>query len=714
MLALFLFLLQALPALARPAVDVPSVDTAQVRIDGALDEDVWSQLEPITEFLRYQPSDGGPPAGSTEIRMFHDERNLYVGIKVRDAPQRIRARVSARERINADDQIGIYLDPFDEGGSGYIFYINAIGIQQDLRVLPGNFNPSWDTVYRSRGRLVGNHGYDLEIALPFRSIKYPNTTGPQGWSLILTRKIPGEGAKYGFPRIERNVPRVFSQGAAMTIDPPDSGSGLEIRPELAVVGQARRDSAEMPFEWGSQGNGALRPGLDVKYGLTPNLGLGATVNPDFSQVENDETPINVNQRFAFFFSERRPFFLDGSGYFANRSNSLYSRSIINPLYGLKLTGREGGVAMGVLHALDRSPGASVHQYGAPGFSEEDVQGAMALNTVGRVAVDVLQGGHVGMTVTDKRLMGSDGLRGVNDTVNSQLFTPIGARWTFGIQSLHTWTGEDQGPKMYGHLGAMELKRQAARGLGTSIWTVQSTPGVRQETGFRTQTGRVEGGSSVGWTFEPGGLVDTLTPRVMAMAVEEDEGDRFRMVETSAKAVIAGVYEAEVEAGISEFVEQGFEVPGRWLSFNVEGDATRWLSLDARIRASRTIDFATLAQASRSGGSLETTLRPTAGIRVDTIVRVDRIAPLGFDPRFATSIRSRLTWQFTQQLGLRLVEQHVMDSEDEPVLTSSLLFTWLRNPGTAVYLGYAETTVFGDKPQTMNRTVFAKGTVLFRL
>ncbi|TNE91067.1 MAG: hypothetical protein EP330_06345 [Deltaproteobacteria bacterium] len=700
-------------ALAAP-LDIPELSDVDVRVDGSMDEAAWEQGALVTDFQQYLPMAGGAPAGSTEIRMLHDERTLYIGVRVRDSAVPIRARVSARELINADDQIGLYLDPFAEGGSGYIFYLNAIGIQQDMQVLPGSYNMNWDTVFRSKGKLVGDHGYDLEIAMPFRSLKYAGTEGEQDWRLIITRKVPGLGVKYAWPEIERNVPRVFTQGHPIAIDPPNVGSGLEIRGELAVVETAARDPETDKMEWAPFGPRTVRPGLDLKYGITPNIGLGATFNPDFSQVENDETPIDVNQRFAFYFSERRPFFLDGAGFYADQASTLYSRSIVNPVYGLKLTGREGPFATGVLHALDRSPRASVHQYGAPGFAEEDVDGALATNSVGRLAVDVLDGGHVGVTFADKRLFGNDGLRGAHDSAEAQLFTPIGERWTFSAYTLHTLTGADDGPTLYGSANSAVLQRSAAAGFGTSMYVFQSTPGVRQETGFRTQSGAVDGGGGASWTFEPGGIVNTLTPGASASMRVEDEGDSYRTASVYASTVLGGLYKANVEVGTRETVEQGLVVPGRWFDVGFGGDSTRWLSWDADLGLSRTIDWRTLDQANRVEATLDTTLRPTAGLRLDTVVRHDRLTPDSGALRWASSVRTRATWQFTQQLGVRLIGQHVLDSEDGPSLTSSVLFTWLQHPGTALYLGYAETTQLADGVLPTHRTVFAKGTVLLRM
>lgn len=207
-----LALLSTLALAAPPAPAVRAVAGDALVIDGILDEQAWEEADPVDVFVRYTPTAGGAPPGRTEVRFLQDERYLYVGVRVTGADYRVRARISAREDINSDDQIGIYLDTFHDGRSGYVFYLNPLGIQQDARLNNEGWNGSWDTAFRSRGRLTDD-GYTLEIAWPWRSLKYPSGGEAQDWGLIVTRKIPSEGAKYAFPELERNHPRLFSQEA---------------------------------------------------------------------------------------------------------------------------------------------------------------------------------------------------------------------------------------------------------------------------------------------------------------------------------------------------------------------------------------------------------------------------------------------------------------------------------------------------------------------
>ena len=215
--------------LTAQAEDLPPVPqtTVPIVVDGVLDEAAWQQAAPITEFERFRPTLGGPPDGTTEVRFLQDGDHLYIGVTVRDAGYAPRARISPREAINDDDQIGVYIDTFGEGTTGYIFYFNPLGIQQDIRYSAGDWFPQWDAVFTSEGQ-VTEDGYTLEIAMPFRSLRYPDPDGtPQTWKIMLTRKIPEEGTKYGYPVQARNHPRRFTQAVPLPgIVPASRGAGL--------------------------------------------------------------------------------------------------------------------------------------------------------------------------------------------------------------------------------------------------------------------------------------------------------------------------------------------------------------------------------------------------------------------------------------------------------------------------------------------------------
>jgi hypothetical protein len=687
--------------------------TGPVTIDGRLDEASWAAAVPATEFTKFQPVDGGPPAGTTEVRFLQDDRYLYVGIRVTGVDYGVRARMSQRELINADDQIGLYLDTFHDGRTGYIFYTNALGIQQDIRHNNGRWNVDWDTAYRSKGT-VTDDGYELELAFPWRSLRYPapDADGEQTWGLLVTRKIPSEGAKYGFPTLTRGHPRLFQQGAELTgVRPGSRGTGLELMPALTTSSTTPREEQPAPLE-------VVRPSLDARYAITPDIGAAATVNPDFSQVESDVRDVRLNARFAYQFPERRPFFLDGIDAYQDRQNTLYTRSIDQPLYGLKVSGRDRGVSVGLVHALDQSPLPSFHEAGAPGFGADDVEGRWAANTMGRLQLDAFGAGYVGVTFADKRLVGGPGASGAAghfDVGGVDMAVPLSERWIAAWSTAHSVTGQTGGEQLWGQQTEASLQRASGVGTGMSLSLTDRTPGYRNEMGFTTQSALTHASGSVDHTFTPGSAIDTVVPALTAQVLQERNDDRDRYVEAggSTSVLVQGIHQFGVSGGVVEVQERTVSSPGAYATLGYSGQIGPWIEWTPEVRVARGFDYALLVPADDQTAALELTVR-AGGLRIDGTTRFDRHVPVGSEAQRATFTRSRLGYQFTRTLGLRLVVEHTTGTElDYDALRSSLLLTWLDVPGTAAFLGVSEDDAIDGGLRLVERTVFAKVSVLLR-
>ena len=412
-----LLLLQCLIALAQTPAPEPVPIAMQdideeIVIDGLLDEESYKKPPLSVELIQFTPNQGGPPPGKTEYWLFQDGKSLYFTARISDITYKVRSHITPRERINFDDQIGLYLSTFGDPREGYLFYFNPLGVQQDIRLAPNSFSFAWDTQMKSKGR-VTEDGYIIEVEIPFRSIKYPKATGPQEWRTFVLRKVPSIGATFSYPMIERRHPRLFSLAAPLkNVQPGPGGSGLELIPSFTAFQTATRipyrTLSRIPVSRHGQKRFDLHwmPGLDLRR----ISGLTATINPDFSQIEGDQTYIDLNQRFAFFLRERRPFFLDGNEYFSDVSES-FTLAQYKIRYGLKVSGREGKVALGVLHLMDKSPNPTVHDDDTPGFNEDDVE-AITLNHIGRSRIDAFNGGAVGITAIDKRILDPQGLKPV--------------------------------------------------------------------------------------------------------------------------------------------------------------------------------------------------------------------------------------------------------------------------------------------------------------
>ena len=736
-----LLLISGVAAASADALDLPETDRPIV-VDGILDDEGWSRSTPLTssDFRRYIPTAGGTHPSTTIVRVIQDEAHIYLGIDVSNGPPPV-ARIAPREDINNDDQIGVYLDPFHDGRGGYIFYFNAHGIQQDARFAFGSWYGAWNTVVAAEGSLRDD-GYTLEIAIPFRSLRYPKigdsgdsgNSGDSGdaqtWGLIVTRKIPNEGIKLAWPQLQPSHPRLFAQAAPLHgVTPPTQGSGVELMPVLAANHSMAKEAPDGPLGWTNRGQSwtdFVRPGVDTRVALTPDLGVAATLNPDFSQVEGDVGQINLNQRFAFFYTERRPFFLNGVEAYTDNPDTLYTRSVVDPVYGLKLSGRQGRVGLGLLHALDQSPNASVHEQGSPGFTEAEVEDRVALTTFSRTRFDVVDKGYVGLTLTDKRVLeappifgpadGSappESTEGINNVAVVDAQIPIGESWTIASHASGSLTSNRE-DTVQGVWEEVSVRRSPPLGTGGEITFSDRTDGYRNEVGYLTQSGVTMGNFDLDHRFSLGEGKHTLKPGMAAGFVEERNGDAQANVWGSTSAVLSGNHYPYVSGELRRYRESDVELDGWRASVGYSGRLTDWLSATTRAWTAEGLDFSTLEAAHTWTTDSNITLRPTTRLRVDAFYKRQWFQPDGGDLAHATSIYTRVNYQVTREWGMRAVRSTTTGSELEvQEVFSSLLLTWLKSPGTEAYLGGTWNS-HKDDTGLQEQVIFAKFSKLFRL
>ncbi|WP_374249688.1 DUF5916 domain-containing protein [Thermomonas sp.] len=326
-----------------------------VVLDGKLDDAAWQGA--LVQQIGYdiQPGDNTPAPVPTTVWIGHDEHALYLAFHAVDPdPAQIRAHLRDRDTAFDDDWVGVFLDTFNDHRRGYELIVNPLGVQADLirdETNPNNQeDPSWDGQWSSVGTLTAE-GYDVEIRIPFSTLRFPNMTGDQHWGISLFRNWPRDKRHQ---LTSHKVPRASNcfqceWGQYTGLDGIRQGRNLEIVPTL-TVGQTHTRAAAGDG-WRS-GTAHIEPGVDVSWAPTPAMTLNATVNPDFSQVETDQLQLNFNDGFALFYQEKRPFFLEGADYFNTPLNVLYTRQIADPDFGLRVTGHTDGSAYGALVARD--------------------------------------------------------------------------------------------------------------------------------------------------------------------------------------------------------------------------------------------------------------------------------------------------------------------------------------------------------------------------
>ncbi|MGI9040354.1 MAG: DUF5916 domain-containing protein [Gemmatimonadales bacterium] len=342
-----------------PTADIPRLETS-VRIDGVLDEPAWSQATRLTGFWQYQPVDGRPAEERTEVLVWYAPDAIHFGVVAHDRmPAAIRATVADRDNIDNEDQVILDLDTFHDRRRAFFFAVNPLGVQSDgvrsegagqvSSLVPGSTDKNPDFVWDSKGRITGR-GYEIEIRIPFKSLRYPGGDR-QTWGFNVTRIVQRTGYTDTWTDVRRaNASFIGQEGAIAGLHDLRHGVTVEAQPFVAATADGSRSLATGEFAREEVNPDA---GLNLRLGFT-SYALDASINPDFSQVESDEGQVTVNERFALFFPEKRPFFLEGIELFGTPQTLVYTRRIVSPKAGAKFTGKFGRLGVAHLTAVDET------------------------------------------------------------------------------------------------------------------------------------------------------------------------------------------------------------------------------------------------------------------------------------------------------------------------------------------------------------------------
>lgn len=417
-----LILADHLPASAQQADPVvPATDEPMV-VDARLDEPAWSEALALSLRWEWFPSDNDPAPVDTTVLVTYDAENLYIAFRAADPdPTAIRAHYGDRDTVADDDTVGFLIDPFADQRRAFQFRVNPLGVQMDAinSDVEASEDFSWDAIWESAGRITAD-GYVVELAIPFRQLRFPRTAGPQTWRFMATRDYP-RSLRHRMRSIVTDKDRdclVCQLEPIAGFRDLETGVDLEVTPTLTSrYTEERSGGLSGDFEASEE---SLEPGVTAEWGVTPSVSLAATLNPDFSQVEADAAQLDVNTRFALFFPERRPFFLEGADVFLTPLALVFTRTVADPRAGLKLTGKEGPHAFGAFVTRDRInnlvlPGAQGSSLTS--LDEEVTAGVLRWrrDLSGGSSLGLLYTGRIGDGDYENHLAGVDGLWRVSDS-----------------------------------------------------------------------------------------------------------------------------------------------------------------------------------------------------------------------------------------------------------------------------------------------------------
>lgn len=724
MLATVVLLLSPLLLAAPREVAVPKLSGEPV-VDGRLDEPAWQQAAVLDDFTAFRPIEGQPAQHATRVLLFRDDAHLHVAFQAMDPdPSLVRATFSDRDAIWSDDVITLVLDGFENGRTGFYFVTNPYGIQADcVRTEdPENEDCSWDTVFYSAGRLTDT-GYEVELTIPFASIRFDPDRDT--WAVNVIRNVPRTGEKATWAPLDLSIGGLMKQSGRIS-----GMSGIpqlvsyQLIPELTTRGGPGTSAGTALYD--EREGGPWGGGRAADLGLTAKIARGGVaadfaINPDFSQVESDAAQIALNERFALFYDEKRPFFLEGRETFEMPWNAVYTRTIADPLYGVKLAGKEGSTAFSILHTLDQSPTGSVvdRRWSRDAYRKHD-----AITSVVRATTDLTPGLTAGILVTDKHVGNAWNRVG---GVDAKVAVTDGVRLTGQVLQSAT----DHPDDTFDGGTAVKVRLFAnTRRYNLFSWYEEVTPGFRAEVGFIPRVGYREHGQGHFYRFETGrktGLVsvEAGTGGSILESTRDTDAERNVVPRLSLNFDSWRIF-ANHTAGWERFSGETF-VRNR-AAAGVSVNSFKWLEMGGELQLGNGIAYFAapdpyLGGVARMG--MGATIRPVDRVKIGvnwdrSIFSNDGVEDAftqatggkGDDIEFDANVVRLQTQVFlTQAISGRVIADW-SDIENRVLL--SALLAYRPGPGTVVYLGWQDRSkTHRAATEEDNRAVFLKLSYLFR-
>lgn len=705
-----------------PTASIPRIDTVVV-VDGRLDEPVWSQAARLSGFRQFRPVDGRPAEQQTDVLVWYAPDAIHFGIVAHDRdPSSIRATQADRDNLGNEDRVTLLLDTFNDQRRAFMFAVNALGSQADGVRSEGQFTPgnlfsgsedlSPDYTWDSKG-MTTDSGYVVEVRIPFKSLRVPST-GAQTWGLNIVRVTQRNGYEDTWADTRRASSSFLAQSGTITgLENLERGVVIEIQPYATATVTGARDPVSGNFD-----RGDIEPeaGGNLRLGFT-NFAIDATINPDFSTVEADEGQVTVNERFALFFEEKRPFFLEGIELFATPNQLVYTRQIGNPIAGGKFTGKFGKFTGAYLAAVDDAPDGN------------------AVFNVGRLRYDLGSASTTGITVTDRE-RGSD----YNRVVSADAHVVFARLYFVEAQLAQSWT-EDGGVSRSGPVMKAEFDR-TGRSWGFNYNLNAISDGFVTRTGFVNRTGIVTGRAFNRLSFygPRGALIENFTTFFglnrlwdyadfeLGEAVEGSEEINFDLSMRGGWQAEAGLHRDFVKFDPADFgdytvVGGGGPVPyapvdelDNMLSVSAGFETPTYQSFGADFSAS--VGEAAIFDEAALGFGYELeaglNLRPATSMRVELEAEFVRIFRDSDESEFARAFipRLKIEYQPTRALFFRMITEYQAErraplqdpetglpiavagtidgGDDANGFRTDLLAAYEPTPGTAVFLGYGTT------------------------
>lgn len=728
--------------LGQTSVALPRIDTTVV-VDGRLDEPVWAQAAILNGFSLYAPSDGRPAPDSTEVRVWYSRDAMYFGIRAYAEPGTVAATLADRDRISSDDNVEIHLDTFHERNRAFVFIVNPLGIQADgtksegggfipgSNVGPGQNDLSADFLWESRGH-VTEWGYEVEVRIPFATLRYPASM-PQTWGLQIDRHVQRNGYEETWtPARKASASFIAQSGTLAGLTGMVHGQNVELNPEVTNTTRGAACCAPTLDRWSYSSHPQV--GGNVRLAMGSNFVLNGTIKPDFSQVEADATQVAADERFALFYPEKRPFFVEALDQFNVPNQLVYTRTIIQPDAAGKVTGKLGRADVALLSARD--------------------QGRMV--DIMRLREAIGEQSQVGMLYS-----GRTGEGRKNNVVGVDTKIVFGGIYFAQLQAVQSVTTADglttSGPMWEAVVDATN------RGWGFHYNVLGIHPEFRTDNGFLPRVGFVKPNAMnrFTWYGRPGALAERFNVFLNENALwrYDDFLHGRSLLEDGASAnmqlTLRGGWSVGMTPRIGSYAFDpadyatyggGFTPSDRiaigTTSFSVATPQFQKLNASISTNVGNDVDFLETSRVRRLDYNASVDLRPSDRLRVSATYQATSFTRRSDGQRsaFARIPRLRLEYQLARPIFVRVVSQYTATRREallDPrtgavivlgsgpstatasnVLRTDWLFSYRPAPGTVFFVGYGGSMTEEDPLafQRLRRTsdaFFVKGSYVFR-
>jgi hypothetical protein len=663
------------------------------------------KLLKVTGFTQNTPRDGEPGTEKTEVWLGHTKSALYFVFICRDRqPGAIRRHLARRENVLKDDNVAVFLDPFQDRRNGILFKVNPVGVQADASWTDTDgADYSYDQVWDSDAK-VTSEGWMALIAIPFRSLRFrPNGAD---WGVVFMRNLPRNSELDYWPRISASVTGILSQEATLRgIEGVTGSHNVQINPYILGQSEHTLETVDPLTPYFSSRLYEGTAGGEIKAILKDHIVLDATINPDFSDVESDQPQFTVNQRYSVYYPELRPFFLENASYFSTPISLVYARNIVHPEYGGRVTGKIEHTNIGLMAIDDREPGQTV----APG---DPMYNKRALYAVGRISQDLGKGSSIGVIYTDTEFaQGWNRIGGVDFRARmTDKWSAVG-QWvessTRGTVDSGTTPTYAAGPASY-----LELDRSGHAFNLTSYYEDLST-GFQTQLGF-IQTSNLHSGethATYQW-FPKSKTVQSIGLEASQSIAFDHQGNRVYCYSTfdpylllPRNIVIAPVVGQNSDTlGPQNYtaLTKNKNFTENFGGFVVRGAPLAHVNFNISAYISGNVNYYPVTgqapfKLTQDYVKALVTLQPFRQLTADNTYLLDRDHSVanGALVYEAQTFRIKINYQFTRAISARVITQY--DSTlANPKETSLLrtkqigtqaLLTWLPHPGTAIYIGY---------------------------